>query len=228
MDGRADPGSPSATLRGATLIGDIVASRNHPDQLGLLRRIAEILHRVNERVPARQPLALTVGDEFQAFYEKLEEALLATTLLRLASEGQVDLRFGVGWGEIVLTAPIPATVAQSGAAWWRARDAIERVADRSKRWRWPRSLRTWFVGERDQHAATINAFLICRDHILACMNEVDHRIAWSLFTSERQAATATALGLPQSKISRYQNEHGPAALFQAHEALQACLREESP
>lgn len=211
---------------GATLIGDVIRSREHPDQVRLLGDLEALLGRVNAVLPMRQPLAMTAGDGFQGFSESLEVALRVTTLLHLECPPELDLRLGLGWGEIVIKDAGQVPVGQSGAGWWRARDAIDFVAGQAARKRWPRSLRTWFLGDDTRHAGAVDAFLVCRDQILAQMDAVDRRIALGLFRSERQVALAQDLEMTQPQVSKHQIENGPAALFQAHEALDGLLRGE--
>ena len=126
----------------ATLIGDVVLSREEPDQAGLLQRMKGVLARANQLIPTVQPLTMTFGDEFQGAYSDLGLALEATLLLRLLLGQRPELRFGLGWGEISTMDPEQALLGQSGPAWWGARAAIERVKDLEGRHRWPRAMRT--------------------------------------------------------------------------------------
>ncbi|HVS17671.1 MAG TPA: SatD family protein [Planctomycetota bacterium] len=219
------PHEPTAT--GAALIGDVIQSRKHPDQILLLETLEGLLERVNSVQALRQPLAMTTGDGFQGFSTTLEDALRVTTLLHLACPPELDLRLGLGWGEIVIRDAVQVPVGQSGQAWWRARDAIELVASQVAKQKWPRSLRTWFIGDTPPRTAATNAFLICRDQILAQMDPSVRRIAWGLFQSERQITLAEDLAMTQPQISKHQKENGPAALFQAHAALEDGLRDEA-
>ena len=204
----------------ATLIGDIVDSRNHPDQTALMTVLADLLAWVETRQPAIQPPTITVGDEFQAVYATLHEALRATTLLALRATGRFELRFGLGWGPIEVPVPERAPFAQSGPGWWRAREAIRGVQAHATASGWPRGLRTGLVGPDDAAGRALQAFAVCRDQVLAGMDAIDARIALGLFFSERQLDVAAELDLPQSSISRRQNANGPATLFRAHRFLE--------
>jgi hypothetical protein len=223
MDAEAGSRQLPSVQSGAALIGDVIHSRRHPDQVRLLESLEELLRNVNAALPLRQPLALTAADGFQGFAATLKDALRVSTLLHLACPPEMDLRLGLGWGEIVIKDEQQVPAGQSGQAWWRARDAIERVAQQAGKHRWPRNLRTWFLGDDERFAAAVNAFLICRDQILGAMDAGDRRIAWGLFHSELQVRVAEALDMTQPQVSRHQKENGPAALFQAHEVLEAAL-----
>ena len=84
----------------AVFVADVVDSRSHPDQSALIGAVTDTLSWVNEQVEAVQPLAMTVGDEFQGAYDDLGAALDAALLARLKLTTRYDLRFGIGWGEI--------------------------------------------------------------------------------------------------------------------------------
>ncbi len=206
----------------ATLIGDVVLSREEPDQAGLLARMKAVLDRMNGILPAIQPLTMTIGDEFQGVYEDLGTALEVTLLLRLLLGTPPDLRFGLGWGEISTLDPERAPLGQSGPAWWGARGAIERVKDLESRSRWPRGLRTW-VGEEEKAFAPLNAFLLCRDQVLHRMDHKDRAIALGLFLGKRQDELTAELGINQATISKRQTDRGASALFRAHELLKGFL-----
>ena len=60
-----------------TMIVDLVGSRRHADRAWVHRAFTDALAAVNRTVPAEQPLEPTVGDEAQARYATVEEALSA-------------------------------------------------------------------------------------------------------------------------------------------------------
>jgi hypothetical protein len=200
----------------AALVGDVVASRTHPDQQRLFSRLVADLEWVNDRLPAIQPLQLTVGDEFQGLYQVPEDAVIASVLVRLRLAGSLDIRLGIGWGPAIAHDAIDLPSAQSGQAWWNAREALDFVAATqvSKR-KWPATLRSWIVGEDRRTTSWILALLLLQDQILATMDEKDAAIALALFFEERQVDLASEFGISQSTISQRQRERGPSALFRA-------------
>lgn len=210
------PRSPNSLV---TLIGDIVGSRHVVDQKKVLRDVRQTLDWVNLQVPAQFSLQATVGDEFQGAYRKLSEALLATLLVSLRLKGTLDVRFGVGQGEVTVTDRALAPAGQSGPGWWMARQAIEEIsAPQSGTKGWPSTLRSRFAGEEPQEGL-VNAFLLCRDQVLATMDAKDARIAIGLFLREPQQKVADELGISQSAVSHRQRRRGPSSLVRAHESL---------
>ena len=204
----------------ATLIGDVVGSRQAPSPETMFERLDEAFRWVNGRVEAVQELRSTVGDEFQATYRDLPSALEAALLLRLYLKPSPDVRVGIGWGEVLETAPERAPmVAQTGSGWWAARAALEDVADLLGKQRWPRSLRTRVRGVEAPVGPALNALVIFQDQILAQMDEKDTRITLGLLLDEKQDDLAVELDLSQPEISRRQLTNGPAALLRGLEAL---------
>lgn len=213
----------SKETHAAALIADIVASRSFEDQPALMARVSRCLSAVNALIHPRQTLALTLGDEFQGAYARLDEALRASTLLALSLTGRPWLRIGIGWGDLVAGSS-PGPAGQSGSAWWRARDAIGKAKRREGAKGWPRSARSAIeTGEQSEEHA-LSAFLVTRDHLLGRMDEKDMLIALGLMQGRTQEDIAKELGIAQPNVSRRNIENGPAALIRAHEALEGSRR----
>jgi hypothetical protein len=205
------------------MIGDVVGSRSARSQEGMFVTLQEAHGWLNERVETVEPVDLTVGDEFQGIYPHVRSALRAAVLLRLYLRGSYDSRFGIGWGEVTTVTPEKAPMAQSGAGWWRAREAIEEVAALARRRGWPRSLRTRVRGLDPSLEAAVNAFLLCQDHLIDRMDSKDAQIALALFEGRQQAEVASRLQISQSSVSRRQAENGPASVYRAQSQLELLL-----
>src|SRR4051794_6296582 len=94
------PRSPRGPV--ATLIGDLVGSREAPQRRALQRKLAETLDWTTSVMQPRWPLEPTIGDEFQGVFESISEAARASLLVRLhlLAEAGVDSRYGLGLGRI--------------------------------------------------------------------------------------------------------------------------------
>jgi DNA-directed RNA polymerase specialized sigma24 family protein len=117
------------------VILDVVASRAAPSRSELQAHLLAAVAEVGERAANRpgevlDPVAITVGDEMQATCSSVLAAvrLVAELRLLLRVEG-IDARAGIGWGAIVVRDPARSPLAQDGPAWWRARAALDTVAD---------------------------------------------------------------------------------------------------
>src|SRR5690554_6881762 len=128
--------------RAIAVIVDVSKSRSHADRRALQVKVEDALGRVNELIEPLQPLAPTIGDEFQAAYSNLGLAVRATLLARLSLPEGVDCRFGLGHGELVTVGAGAAGALQDGSAWWSAREAIGEARERE--YAKQPFLRTWF------------------------------------------------------------------------------------
>lgn len=108
------------------LLADVVGSRLG-DRVASHRRVLGAIDVVNDAVEALDPLRVTVGDELQGVYASLGDALRARHALGAELAGAVDLRFGLGGGEVRVVDAERGI--QDGSAWWLAREAIGWVED---------------------------------------------------------------------------------------------------
>lgn len=203
-----------------TVLGDVVGSRLQPADLP--SRLRDGLELANARVRPVQPLTPTIGDEFQGLYPDLVSALDATLTVRVALLGTVDVRFGIGSGELFPFDPDEAPFRQDGPAWWSARDAIESVRRAAQRQERPRGLRTRWVDAGDRPpfvVAAVNAFLQCRDELIAAMDPRDAATLLGLLAGEPLTAIAAGQGVSVSAISQRAIRGGLYAIRQAHREL---------
>jgi hypothetical protein len=166
-------------------------------------------------------LAPTIGDEFQGVYSSLGAALDATLLLRLRRfvakpDLPAGLRFGIGEGDVVQSPVAEPPYGQSGTAWWKAREAIDRIEGNAARNRWPRSARTAYAGSDTAFESVVNAFLLTRDALLARADRSDARICLGLFLGESQREVAEDLGVTQPAVAQRSADKGWHAVWQAH------------
>jgi hypothetical protein len=221
------------------VIVDISRSRSHPDRRALQDEVVSVLDTVNGLVPALQPLEPTVGDEFQGAYAFLSDALRATLLVRLHLPEGVDLRFGVGSGELQTVGAGVAGSIQDGSAWWSARAAIGTA--REHEYSKLGFVRTWFAegaqppaAELDAHTSEptsppaslpasppaslpaehlVNAYLLCRDQIVGAMQPRARRLLLGQLLDRTQAELARQEGISQSAVSQGLSRSGATALL---------------
>ncbi|MGH8912952.1 MAG: SatD family protein [Acidimicrobiia bacterium] len=196
----------------AALIGDLVASRAAPDRLRLQRKVDSVFDEIDGLIGGRP--AFTIGDEFQARYPTVAEAVEASLQLHLRSVGVTGMRIGIGWGELIAEDPERTPFAQDGPCWWRAREAIDTV-DRSGRGRGPKLL----TAIRTETAVDplLNQYLLLRDTLLQGFDEMDAQIAIGLLSGGSQTELAGRLGVNKSSVSRRANSHGIIALVEARD-----------
>lgn len=189
----------------ATLIGDIVGSRAVADRAGAHRTLNAALRSVS--AAAVDPPAFTVGDEFQGAFGSVGHAIDAALAIRLAVFPDVDVRFGLGWGEVTMLDEQAGI--QDGPGWWAAREAIEWTAS-AQRQPGLALVRTSFrvSGQARADVDAINAALMCRDHLLGSLDDRSTRIVKALLTERTKKEIAAAEGISPSAVSQRAGRDG--------------------
>lgn len=212
--------SSSARQNWAAVIGDIVGSRQVSSRSRLQQRLDKALAAVNTAMATVQPLTPTLGDEFQGMFERIEDAIEASFLLRVELVGKVDVRMGIGWGSLRIHDPNRTPFGQDGPCWWRARDALGELARTERSNQEPNSLRT-VCRTGNAQEQLYNSILVLRDHILAGIDEADATILKLVMSGASQQEAAARLGINKSSVSRRMQSHGLAAVLRSREHLMA-------
>lgn len=181
------------------LIGDLVGSRQQPSRARAQQHLLSALEVVNRRVPALQPLQPTIGDELQGVYAHLDDALLATVLVRLALPDGMDCRFGIGVGDLEIVGASAYGLTQDGSAWWSAREAIDHVKAAARR---TPGLRTRIVRDGSTEGDLVNAYLLCRDEIVSGFDARQRRIALAEVHGKTLTQIAKDEGISTSAVSQ--------------------------
>jgi SatD family (SatD) len=207
----------SPVLR-ATLIGDIVGSRHVTDRAAAHRAVNRALR--DTAADAIDPPAFTVGDEFQGSYPTVGGAIDAALALWLAMAPEIDVRFGVGWGSVMVLDA--GAGIQDGPGWWAAREAIEWTAA-AQRQPGLALVRTSFRvdGEARPDVDAINAALLCRDHLIGSLDERSIRILKGLLNNHTKKDIAATEGISASAVSQRAGRDGLDLIVQASEYLRS-------
>lgn len=183
----------------ATVIGDVVGSRQTPDRARMHRLVTRALGDVAS--DAVDPPAFTVGDEFQGSYPTVGAAIDAALSLRLALAPDVDVRFGIGWGEVtILDAD---TGIQDGPGWWSARESIEWIAGAQQQPGLAHARTAYRRADADgPDPDAVNAALLCRDHLLGSMDARSLRLLRGLLEHKTKKDLAVMEGISASAVSQ--------------------------
>ena len=203
---------------------DVVASRTHADQRRLLAGVEARVRQVLVEQGAATSAAATTGDELQALYAAdatgaaVRDLVRLRLLLRVAPPGDraVDVRAGIGVGEVVADAPDDAGApGQSGSAWWHARDALQEAGRRRNGWP---DRRMWLATDRPD-AHVWNTALLGLDVLLAGLDETDAVAALGLLDGSTAAQVAADLRLAPSSLSERLHRHGVYGVVRAVDVL---------
>lgn len=193
------------------VIGDVVGSRRH-DRRELQVLLDETFALVAGTVASEQDFTMTIGDEFQGIFARLDLALVATFLAQTALIDRVGLRFGIGVGEVIQVGGAPP-FQQDGSAWWRAREALDRVRQAERSRGTPPHLATGLVAPGHPEEEMTSRYLALRDHIVGGLDRTDGDIVLGLMNGETQAAIADRIGIDKGAVSRRVSRHGLSALL---------------
>lgn len=213
----------SIHLPPVVLIGDLVASRESPDRRRLHRVVETALADTNARVPFVEPLAVTVGDEFQAVYPHLGAALEAALRTRLALQPEIGTRYGIGRGDT--TTLDEARGIKDGPGWWAARRAIVEVEEQAERGAMQHVHTAYRLADGEQDPAgtalAVEAALQCQDHLVGSLSERSGRLLRGLLEGMTQRELAAAEGISPSAVSQRVRADGLAVIVRCHELLRS-------
>lgn len=206
------------------LIVDIVRSRDLADRAAAQRDVEQAFALAAEHVPLETPLWATVGDEFQAVAARLADAVWTAGVVRLLLPDGLDVRIGIGRGEIRDIVPGPGAPIQDGSAWWAARAAIDEAHERADGD--APYTRTWYVAPDDDAdaVALLDAQLVLRDRMIDAMTSTQRAYAGASALGQTQAEIAASRGVSQSAVSQSLRRSGGAALVASLRLLQEVPR----
>ena len=205
------------------VIGDVVDSRQVPDQRRLLAGVADAVADLD----GARSAAATTGDEFQAMFEHLPTAIQAVARLRLRllddppAEQPVELRVGFGCGEVIGPEPHDAGApGQSGPGWWYARAALDQV--RQSRRAWP-ELRWWVDADPDETPGLMayRSCLVALDALASRFDEQDVSLARGLLDGRSASELARERDLTRQSVTERLHEHGVYGWVRTLETLTA-------
>lgn len=197
----------------AAVIVDIVRSRELPDRAAGQAAVLKAFARAERQVTPVQPLGATVGDEFQGVYASLADAIRVTTACALVLPDGIEVRAGIGLGEVV---EVEGDISD-GSAWWRAREAIDEAHRREDAGQ--SAVRAWCVGGEGDDAGMAPPVLLLRDQILSRMKARERRIAAALIEGDKQADIAARESVSQAAVSQAAHRSGAIALREALDAM---------
>ena len=206
----------------ATLIGDVVGSRSSEDRGAMHRAVTDALEVANELPGVVTPLRVTVGDEYQGCFASLGEAITAALVLRLRLMPEIDVRHGLGWGDVTVLQEEPRV--EDGPGWWAARAAIEDVELRAQE-RATRALRTGYALPDDGKGAdpaAVNAALLAHDLLLDEVNGRGLSVLRGMLSGMTQVEIAALLDVSPSAVS--QRVRGGLESLRAVQELLAAIR----
>ena len=128
----------------------------------------------------------------------------------------IDIRFGIGWGAVMMLDERAGI--QDGPGWWAAREAIEWTAS-AQRQPGLALVRMSFRGDDRDDVDAVNAALICRDHLIGSLDDRSIRILKGLLSNHNKKDIAAAEGISASAVSQRAGRDGLDLIVQASQYL---------
>ncbi|HEM3582111.1 TPA: SatD family protein [Streptococcus suis] len=150
------------------IIGDIVNSKQTSNRSSIQERLKQQLNRINHSFAQdfASPFTITKGDEFQALCKPNPYIFLIIDQIQLAFRDEVEIRFGIGLGEILTAIDPKLSIGADGPAYWEARKAIDFIHDNHDYG----TSKIAFSSEYKQIDRVINSLLTSSDFIKATWN----------------------------------------------------------
>ncbi|MBR6408247.1 MAG: hypothetical protein IKS19_06700 [Clostridia bacterium] len=210
------------------IIGDIISSKKIKERHECQQKLDNVLSLINcvyEKTIASKFL-ITLGDEFQGLLLSPEYALDIIERISFCMY-PVEVRFGIGKGEIS-TGPVGEyALGSDGSAYHRARSAIEEIKTQEKRNR-SCGTRIKFAGPDDSESSVLNAIAVGLYAIeKRWTNKQRELIALMLFEDLTQESVAERLGITQSSVNRRLKASGYYDYFYMKNVISKTLTERS-
>ncbi|HEL2401545.1 TPA: DNA-binding protein [Streptococcus suis] len=150
------------------IIGNIIHSKQVSQRSNTIEGLKQQLHSINYSFSQNlaSPFTLTKGDEFQALCKPNPHIFLMIDQIQLAFHDQLEIKFGIGLGEILTAIDPRQSIGVDGPAYWEAQKALKVIQDKDD---YGSSL-VAFSSEYKQIDRVINPLLTSSDFIKATWN----------------------------------------------------------
>lgn len=199
------------------IIGDIVNSKQISNRSSIQERLKQQLNRINHSFAQdfASPFTITKGDEFQALCKPNPYIFLMIDQIQLAFRDEVEIRFGIGLGEILTAIDSKQGTVADGPAYWEAQKAIEFILDKDDYG----SSKLSFSSEYKQIDRVIKSLLSSSDFIKATWNKSQTDLFESLINNKiyqedfKQKPVAEKMKLSQSAFTKRLKSSGVKIYF---------------
>lgn len=113
------------------LIGDIISSKKIAQRSKIQSKLKRVFKKINnDNKCLSSPLTITLGDEFQAVYNKADSIFHDIWLISLVIH-PIEIRFSIGVGEITTRINRQQAIGMDGPAFYNARAGLDKLKQTS-------------------------------------------------------------------------------------------------
>lgn len=209
------------------IIGDMIDSKSMADRAKFQEVLKSCLEKINDkhRESIASKFSITLGDEFQGLL--LPNAPVFQILDEIKQEmSGINLRFGVGLGQIVTDINPEISLGADGPAYWKAREAIQYIHQRNDYGNTQVALRMPDKGKEE----VINSLLAASEAIRANWRDSQKELLQTLLKLNiydeqfEQQVLAKELGINPSALSKRLKSSGIRVYLRARKSAQSLLR----
>lgn len=203
-------------MQAVGIIADIVDSREMVDRSAGQRAITDAFAEAETAVSPIRPAWATVGDEFQVIVTTWQDSLRLTLRMQALLPDGIQLRYGIGAGQINTIEQGESGPIQDGTAWLHARAAIDEVEERQQR---RDDVMSGFCSDDVDLATAVRTQLMVRDHVLGRMKARERRLLSALLFGATQQEAARNERISQAAVSQTLHRSGAMALLEVDDML---------
>jgi hypothetical protein len=115
-------------MKKIVLIGDIVNSKSISQRAKIQSQLSSIFNKINDDKLLLSPYTITLGDEFQAVYNKADRVFNHIWQISLAIY-PLKIRFSIGVGEITTKINRKQAIGMDGPAFYNARNGLNELKE---------------------------------------------------------------------------------------------------
>ena len=205
------------------VVGKIVESKQALNRKPIQNKLESILHQINKDYSEHfaSPFTIIKGDEFQALCLPNPYIFLIIDHIQADFYGQIDIRFGIGLGEILTAINPEQSIGADGPAYWQAREANDFIRDHNDYG----CSNLAFSSEANQLNQAVNALLTSGDYIKANWNRSQQEFFQQLlkaniyFEDFKQKPLAEAFQLSQSAFTKRLKSSGVKLYFRNRQTV---------
>ncbi|MBM6613782.1 hypothetical protein JTF06_02600 [Desemzia sp. RIT804] len=192
----------------AAIIGDIKHSRKIANRKEAQEQFRFVLQSINEKYAddIASQFIITLGDSFQGLLKNKQSIMNIIFEIELAMS-PIELRFGIGLGDVSTTIQRENSMEMDGTAYHRARQMIETIEDNETKYTKRETNMMIFSGDDYQQTdQLLNTILSLATALKSKWTDRQKEVMYAYFTNgENQYKTAEALGIGQSSVNKALN-----------------------
>lgn len=192
------------------IIGDIIDSKNIKNRSKAQKSLNDVLDRVNEsyKEHIKSKWTITLGDEFQVLLKPNLEMFKILDYISYKMD-PINIRFGIGLGEIYTDINHEVSLGSDGPAYWNARDAIESIHSNNNYGKSKISFQS-----EDNKDEIVNNLIYYTDWMKESWTDSQKEVLYTLLEKDiydnnfKQKDLAIELGISESAVSRRLSSSG--------------------